>query len=111
VGGGGDCNTVRGYTIFGKENILSTAILPMSDKFHFFQLHIHVQCFIELISGFRLISVIIAMSLVNVMPSVFASFDVQLKFESFLSLLFEWRIGPIRKTVHLSLFSFNPDIF
>jgi len=37
----------------------------------------------------------------------FAFFDVQLKFES-LSLRFECRIGPIRKTVHLRL---NPDIF
>ena len=51
------------------------------------------------------------MSLVNVIPRVFASFDVQLKFESLLSLMFECRIGPIRKTVHLSLLRLNPDIF
>jgi len=61
--------------------------------------------------GFRFISVIIAMLLVNVMPRVFASFDVQLKFESLLSLMFECRIGPIRKTVQSSLLRLNPDIF
>jgi len=79
----GVCNTVKGYNILGKANILRTAILPMRYRFHFFQLH--RQCFIELMSGLRFISVIIAMSLVNVMPRVFASFDVQLKFESLLS--------------------------
>ena len=63
------------------------------------------------ISGFKFISVIIAMSLENVMPKVFASFDVQLKFKSLLSLAFVCRIGPIRRIVHLSLFKFSPDIF
>jgi len=62
-------------------------------------------------SGLRFIAVIIAMSLVNVMPRVFASVDVQLKFKSLLSLMFECRIGPLRKTVHLSLLRLNPDIF
>jgi len=39
------------------------------------------------------------MSLVNVTQSVFASFDVQLKFESFIRLMFEGRIGPMRKII------------
>jgi len=51
------------------------------------------------------------MSLVNVMPRDFTSFNVQLKCEPLLSLMFECRIGPIRQTVHLCLLRLNPDIF
>jgi len=38
-------------------------------------------------------------------------FNVQLKFESLLSLMLECRTGPIRKTVQLSLLRLNPNIF
>jgi len=76
---------------FRKGEQFKNSNLPIGDRFHstFLQLHVHRQCFIELKSDFRFISVIIAMLLVNIMPRVFASFDVQLKFESLLGLMFE----------------------
>ena len=70
---------------------------------------LHRQCLIKLVKGFRFISVTIVMSLLKVIPRGCASFDVQLKFESLLSVMFDGHIEPMRKTVHWSLLSLNPD--
>ena len=99
--------TVSGYFNFGTANVFNTVIIPISVRFHL--LHEFKHWLKASNFDCMLLFPIPNLLLWKTIPKAVADIDVQWMFFSGQNITLWFLNDPIRSTVHLDMFNFNPD--